>query len=176
MAGSPRDFPYLRAIMQASQDGEFGPAIQHAIEKYREDAAPERPNQAPKEFWPSTSRFRSVLYKAGKLVGQNAAVYLEAIPDADVRLFAQIELAAALAGLPELPECSANIITLLTARGDGCHAPPVTRWIPESGARNVTGLRMRRLVGPADAGIFGIRSIPAACALPADINGQSPLA
>jgi hypothetical protein len=75
----------------------------HAIEKYQEDTAPERPNQAPKEFWPSTSRFRSVLYKAGKLVGQNAAVYLEAIPDADVRLFAQIELAAALAGLPELP-------------------------------------------------------------------------
>jgi hypothetical protein len=89
--------------MQASEDGDFGPAIQHAIEKYREDAAPERPNQAPKEFWPSTSRFRSVLYKAGKQVGENAAVYLELIPDADVRLFAQIELAAALAGLPELP-------------------------------------------------------------------------
>ena len=103
MLGSPRDFPYLRALMEASQDGDFGPAIQHAIEKYREDAAPERPNQAPKEFWPSTSRFRSVLYKAGKQVGENAAVYLEAIPDADVRLFAQIELAAALAGLPELP-------------------------------------------------------------------------
>jgi hypothetical protein len=103
MAGSARDFPYLRTLMQASQDGDFGPAIRHAIEKYQEDTAPERPNQAPKEFWPSTSRFRSVLYKAGKLVGQNAAVYLEAIPDADVRLFAQIELAAALAGLPELP-------------------------------------------------------------------------
>ena len=103
MAGSPRDFPYLRALMEASEDGDFGPAVQHAIEKYREDAAPERPNQAPKEFWPSTSRFRSVLYKAGKQVGENAAVYLEAIPDADVRLFAQIELAAALAGLPEFP-------------------------------------------------------------------------
>lgn len=103
MAGSPGDFPYMKALMQGSQDGDFGPAMKHAIEKYREDAAPERPNQAPKEFWPSTSRFRSILYKAGKLVGQNAAVYLDAIPDADVRLFAQIELAAALAGLPELP-------------------------------------------------------------------------
>lgn len=103
MLGSPRDFPYLRALMEASQDGDFGPAIQHAIEKYHEDAASERPNRAPMEFWPSTSRFRSVLYKAGKQVGENAAVYLEAIPDADVRLFAQIELAAALAGLPELP-------------------------------------------------------------------------
>jgi hypothetical protein len=102
MAGSPRDFPYLRTLMQASQDGDFGPAIQHAIERYREDAAPERPNQAPKEFWPSTSRFRSVLYKAGKQIGENAAVYLDLMPDDDVRLFAQIELAAALAGLPEL--------------------------------------------------------------------------
>jgi hypothetical protein len=96
MAGSPRDFPYLKALMQASQDGDFGPAIQHAIEKYHEDAAPERPNRALKEFWPSTSRFRSILYKAGKQFGQNAVVYLEPIPNADLRLFAQIELAAAL--------------------------------------------------------------------------------
>jgi hypothetical protein len=103
MAGSPRDFPYLKALIQASQDGDFGPAIRYAIEKYSEDAAPERPNQAPKEFWPSTSRFRSVLFKAGKQLGENAVLYLELIPDADVRLFAQIELAAALAGLPELP-------------------------------------------------------------------------
>src|SRR5580704_14578366 len=75
MAGSPRDFPYLRTLMRASEDGDFGPAI----EKYREDAAPERSNQAPKEFWPSTSRFRSVLYKAGIQVGENAAIYLELI-------------------------------------------------------------------------------------------------
>jgi len=102
MGGPSRDFPYLRALIEASHDGDFGPAIQHALEKYREDAAPERPNQAAKEFWPSTSRFRSVLYQAGKQVGKTAAVYLDLIPDYDVRLFAQIELAAALAGLPEL--------------------------------------------------------------------------
>jgi hypothetical protein len=102
MAGSPGDFPYMKALMQASQDGDFGPAIQHAIERYREDASPEGPNRAPKEFWPSASRFRSVLYKAGKQLGHSAVVHLEAIPDADLRLFAQIELAAALLGLPEL--------------------------------------------------------------------------
>jgi hypothetical protein len=102
MAGSPRDFSYFHALMQASQDGDFGPAIQQAIEKYSEDTAPGRPNRAPKEFWPSTSRFRSILYKAGKTIGESAAVYLEPIPDADLRLFAQIELAAALAGLPEM--------------------------------------------------------------------------
>jgi hypothetical protein len=87
MAGSPGAFRYLKAVMLASQDGDFGPAIQHVMEKYREDAAPERPNQAPKEFWPSTSRFRSVLYKAAKQIGENAAVYLDLIPDDDVRLF-----------------------------------------------------------------------------------------
>jgi hypothetical protein len=102
MAGSPGDFPYMRALMQASQDGDFGPAMQHAIGKYREDSAPESPNRAPKEFWPSASRFRSIVYKAGKQLGHGAVVHLEAIPDADLRLFAQIELAAALAGLPEL--------------------------------------------------------------------------
>jgi hypothetical protein len=103
MAGSPRDFPYMRALLQASQDGDFGPAMQHAMEKYREDAAPESQNRAPKEFWPSANRFRSVLHKAGKQLGEGAVVHLEAIPDADLRLFAQIELAAALAGLPEFP-------------------------------------------------------------------------
>jgi len=102
MAGSPGDFPYFRALIQASQDDDFGPAIQYAIGKYNEDTAAERPNRAPKEFWPSTSRFRSILYKAGKTLGEKAATYLEQIPDADLRLFARIELAAALAGLPEL--------------------------------------------------------------------------
>jgi hypothetical protein len=103
MAGSPGDFPYMKALVEASQDGDFSPAIQHAMEKYREDAAPESRNRAPKEFWPSASRFRSVLYKAGKQLGEGAVVHLEAIPDADLRLFAQIELAAALVGLPEFP-------------------------------------------------------------------------
>jgi len=103
MAGSRADFPYLEALRQASQHDDFGPAIQQALKKYREDAATERPNEAPKEFWPSTCRFRTVLYNAGKQLGENAAVYLDLIPDDDVRLFAQIELAAALAGLPEIP-------------------------------------------------------------------------
>jgi hypothetical protein len=102
IGGSPRDFPYLKALMQASRDGDFGPAIEHALERYRDDTAPDRPNQAPQEFWPSTCNFRSILYSAGNRLGQDAAVYLDRIPDADLRLFAQIELAAALAGLPEL--------------------------------------------------------------------------
>jgi hypothetical protein len=103
MAGSPKDFPYMRALIQSSRDSDFGPAIQHAVDKYREDADPEHPNRAPKEFWPSARRFRSVLYEAGKHLGDKAVLHLDAVPDSDLRLFAQIELAAALAGLPELP-------------------------------------------------------------------------
>jgi hypothetical protein len=102
MAGNSRDFAYMKALMQASQADDFAPLIEHALERYRGDTAPENPNQAPPEFWPSTHRFRSILYKAGKRLGADAAIYLDRIPDGDLRLFAQIELAAALAGLPEL--------------------------------------------------------------------------
>jgi hypothetical protein len=102
MGGAARDFPYLEALMQASQDGDFGPPIEHALERYRDDTAPDRPNQAPREFWPSTCSFRSILYSAGRRLGRDATSYLDRIPDPDLRLFAQIELAAALAGLPEL--------------------------------------------------------------------------
>jgi hypothetical protein len=102
ISGGGRDREYHMAMMQASKDGDFGPALEHALEAYREDAAPESPNGAPKAMWPSTSRFRSILYSAGRRVGRDAAVYLDRIPDGDLRLFAQIELAAALAGLPEL--------------------------------------------------------------------------
>jgi len=45
-------------------------------------------------------RFRSILYAAGKRRA-DAARYLPTIEAPDLRLFAQIELAAALGGLPE---------------------------------------------------------------------------
>ena len=101
MAGSREDFPYIKALNQASQDGNFQPAMEYALERYSQDIAPGNPNQALSEFWPSTAMFRSILYHAGKRLGDDAAVYLDRIPDPDLRLFAQIELVAALAGLPE---------------------------------------------------------------------------
>jgi hypothetical protein len=104
MAGDPRDFAYQMTLRQSSQGGDFGPPINHALERYSEDAAPDSPNQAPKTFWPSTCAFRTILYGAGKRLGPEAEILLDRIPDYDLRLFAQIELAAALAGLPELPE------------------------------------------------------------------------
>lgn len=102
MAGHPGDFGYLTALLDASRDGEFGACIEDALESYRQDAAPERPNLAPREFWPSTYRFRSTFYRAGMRLGRSAARYLERIPDEALRLFAEIEFEAALAGLPEL--------------------------------------------------------------------------
>lgn len=104
MGGRPEDFPYLEALIRASEDGDFGPAVEHALERYGRDAAADSPNRAPRDWWASTARFRTILYRAGKRLGRGAAVYLDHIPDRDLRLFAQIELAAALAGLPEWRE------------------------------------------------------------------------
>ena len=97
----PGDFDRQRRLMSASRNGDFGPSIEDAIEKYREDTSPEAPNYAPKEYWPSTGAFRTLFYQAGKRLGPDAAKLLDQIPDGDLRLFASIELAAALAGVPE---------------------------------------------------------------------------
>ncbi len=102
MAGHPDDFPYMESLLQAEKDGNFGPPVEFALGRYWQDALSGRPNRAIKEFWPSTDAFRSVLYRAGKRMERaGGGVYLNHIPDADIRLFAEIELEAALAGLPE---------------------------------------------------------------------------
>jgi len=101
-SGNPRDFPYALALMQATSDGDFETPITHALEKYQDDTDPDNPNLVPKEFWPSTGSFRQILYAAGKQLGEDATRYLDRIADRDLRLFAQIELIAAIAGLPEL--------------------------------------------------------------------------
>ena len=104
MAGDPRDRSYQMALRQSSLGGDFGPPIDHALERYMEDTASDNPNQAPRTFWPSTCAFRAILYAAGKRIGPEANQLLDRIPEEDLRLFARIELAAALAGLPEFPE------------------------------------------------------------------------
>ena len=90
------------AVLLGVSFGRDGWNMGDALEQYRKDASPDSPNQVPREFWPSTCRFRGILYRAGKRLGRDGAVYLDRIPDDDLRLFAQIEFAAALAGLPEL--------------------------------------------------------------------------
>jgi hypothetical protein len=142
MAGNPRDFAYQMALRQSSQGGDFGPSIDHALERYSEDAAPDSPNQAPKTFWPSTCAFRTILYSAGKRLGPQAEILLNRIPDDDLRLFAQIELAAALAGLPELPETWREQRRPPPMQGTPMRAAdgspircPKCRWVPVQEAR-----------------------------------------
>jgi hypothetical protein len=100
LAGDPRDFDRQRRLIDATRSGNFDRSIEDAIEKYREDESAATRNYAPKEYWPSTAAFRTVFYHAGRRLGPEAAKLLEQIPDDDIRLFATIELAASLAGLP----------------------------------------------------------------------------
>jgi hypothetical protein len=81
---------------------DFEAAFRHALESFANDTDAECPNGAHKECWPSTREFRHILFKAGQHQGLAAANHLDRIPDRDLRLFAQIELCAAIAGLPEL--------------------------------------------------------------------------
>jgi hypothetical protein len=102
IAGSAQDIAFGRSLIHAQEDGDFVPAMEHAFENYRKDTAPANPNGAPVDAWPSSAAYRSTLYRAGAQLGRDAAALLDQIPSPDLRLFAQIELAAALAGLPEL--------------------------------------------------------------------------
>ena len=101
MAGDRRDFAYVRALRQASEDGDFRHVLEFAQKRYLEDISPERPNEALKESWPSSCMFRSILYRAGKKLGERAVAYLDWIPDADQRLFAAEKAAAYGAIAPE---------------------------------------------------------------------------
>jgi hypothetical protein len=103
LSGDPADFPRQRRIIDAARSGDFAPSIEDALEKYKQDTSPDAPNYAPREYWPSTGAYRSTLYQAGQRLGSDAASLLEQIPDGNLRLFAAIELAAALAGAPASP-------------------------------------------------------------------------
>jgi hypothetical protein len=81
---------------------DFEAAFRHAHESFASDTDPDLPNVAHKECWPSAEEFRHILFKAGQHQGGAAAKHLDRIPDPDLRLFAQIELCAAIAGLPQL--------------------------------------------------------------------------
>jgi hypothetical protein len=123
LSGDPADFARQRRIIDAARSGDFALSIEDALDKFKEDTSLDAPNYAPKEFWPSTGAFRSTLYQAGRHRGTSATTLLEQIPDSDLRLFAAIELAAALAGIcaplttsmkqprpPDAPQSDARII------------------------------------------------------------------
>jgi uncharacterized protein (TIGR03435 family) len=81
---------------------DFQAAFDLALRLYARETDSEHPNDAPQECWPSAHEFRNILYQAGKHEGRTAVRYLERIPNLALRLFAQIEFAAALAGLPQI--------------------------------------------------------------------------
>ena len=142
MGGNPRDIPYQMALRESTQGGDFGPAIDHALERYHEDTTLDSPNQAPRAFWPSTCAFRTILYCAGKRNGPDAEILLDRIPDDDLRLFAQIELAAALAAMPELPETQREYRPRPPMKGTPMRAAdgsticcPKCGWVPVQEAR-----------------------------------------
>lgn len=100
LGGSSSDIERGMRLIEARQSGDFEACIQDALDMYAEDTAPETRNHAPKEYWPSVGACRSVFYEAGTRLGSGAAELLPRVPDDDLRLFAMIELAAALAGVP----------------------------------------------------------------------------
>ena len=100
----PNDIEVAGRLMPIPEaiDTEFKESFAVALRLYESESDPHDFNTAPKECWWAALEFRNILYKAGQHEGLAAARYLDRIPDADLRLFAQIELAAALAGLPHL--------------------------------------------------------------------------
>jgi uncharacterized protein (TIGR03435 family) len=106
----------------------FDRAFAFAGDAYDSDTDPRRPNSAPKACWPSAGAFRSILYKAGSYEGTRAERHLERIPDPDLRLLAQIELAAALAGVRQAPQ------TMITRLPDASFTGPPTADEPGSSA------------------------------------------
>jgi hypothetical protein len=99
--GKPADFAAMWAKMQAETEANFEPHFQEAVRLYAEDTDAQGPNASPRECWPSTQEFRDAMFRAGRSQGRKASSYLDRITDSDLRLFAEIEFIAALAGLPQ---------------------------------------------------------------------------
>jgi len=100
--GGQADFDYGWALLDSERTGDFTKLLEHAAGRFREDTDSNNLNTAPKAFWPSGAMYRTIFYRMGKLLGEKAAQRLDSVPDPDLLLFAQIELAAGLCGLPEL--------------------------------------------------------------------------
>ena len=102
----------------------------------------DHPNDAPQECWPSAEQFRTILYNAGRYEGRGAVRHLERIPDPNLRLFAQIEFAAGLAGLPQIGG------TTMKPGPDGFHRSRAMRArARESGRRRSCRRQKRSLHG-----------------------------
>ena len=89
-------------IDRVLENWNFSQPLIHAVATYLEDHDGENPNTAPKPFCPTTAIYQTIIHQMGQRLREAAILELDSIPDAELRLFAQIELAAALCGLPQL--------------------------------------------------------------------------
>jgi hypothetical protein len=88
--------------IEDEKKSDFRDSFDFARRTYARDADPMRRNAAPVECWPSAEDFRVILYAAGRYEGAGGARLLDRIPDPALRLFAQIEFAAGIAGLDQI--------------------------------------------------------------------------
>lgn len=88
--------------IEDERKADFRSSFEHAARSYMRDTPPGRTNPFPKECWPSTEDVRTILYAAGRYEGEGSVRLLDRIPDGVLRLFAEIEFAAGLAGLPQI--------------------------------------------------------------------------
>jgi len=74
--------------------------LSDAAALYKRDADVESPNQALREFWPSTQSYRAMMHRAASLFGAEAEPLLAKITDPELALLARIEIAQALLDRP----------------------------------------------------------------------------
>jgi hypothetical protein len=88
--------------IEDEKNGDFKNSFEHALRSYARDTNRARPNPYPRECWPSAEDFRVILYAAGRYDGESGARLLDRIPDVVLRLFAEIEFAAGIAGVAQI--------------------------------------------------------------------------
>lgn len=75
-------------------------AVTGAIALYKDDVNADAPNQALREYWPSTQSYRRIIYRAASMYGIDAEYILPGITDPDLQLLASIEMARSLLKKP----------------------------------------------------------------------------
>ena len=88
--------------MEDEKNGDFKNSFELALRSYARDTNRARPNPYPRECWPSAEDFRVILYAVGRYDRESGAHLLDRIPDVVLRLFAEIEFAAGIAGLEQI--------------------------------------------------------------------------
>jgi hypothetical protein len=84
------------------KNADFENSFSQAFRAYARDTDPAHPNRYPRECWPSAEDFRAILHAAGRHAAESGSRLLARVPDLVLRLFAEIEFAAGVAGLAHI--------------------------------------------------------------------------